>query len=430
MERIGSLLASVAMLLTLLAVEGSPVVSAQADVSSYAFVDANVVTMAREEVLQHQTVIVAGDRIVAIGPVGQVEMPANVIKIDGAGRYLMPGLIDAHLHLVSEHDLPLLLSYGVTTVRNMNGRPQHLRWRDEVASGDRLGPRIITAGPMLGELPPHLRPESNADIVGAIAKRVVDQKSLGYDFIKVGDGLTSTELAAAVDAAEQQGMDVVGHVPDGMRLSDLLAYGLRSLEHLDGLAALSEEQLRQLLPEMADNPIWIAPTLTIWQQFRPVDGEMGRAQIALSDYMAHTGRSSRCLAESAFEHPHALSRPSSHRIALVDALHDAHIPLLLGTDAPFLCTTPGESVHQELVNFVDAGLSAYEALRTATYNPADCLRKLDEFGTVEIGKRADLLLLKRNPLEDVSVVREIAGVMVRGQWLPVEQLQELLGPGL
>ncbi len=428
MTRLILLLTSVAMLLTFLALDTSPAVRAQTN--SYAFVDANLVMMTGSEVHPHQTVVVVDDRIVAIGPAGQVDLPANVIIIDAAGRYLMPGLVDAHIHLVSEHDLPLLLSYGVTTVRNMNGRPQHLAWRGEVAGGQRLGPRIITAGPMLGELPLHLRAEPDVNTGDAIVEQIIEQKSLGYDFIKVGDGLSSSELAVVVAAARQQGMDVAGHMPDGMRFSDVLSSGLRSIEHLDGLAGLSADALALLLPEIAAEGVWFCPTLTIWQHFEPVDGEESHAQIALADYVENTGRASRCLVDASGERSYALSRPSAHSMALVSQLHSAGVPLLLGTDAPFLCATPGISVHQELRNSVETGLSPYEALRTATANPALFLGELDDLGTVEVGKRADLLLVGGNPLEDVSAVQEIEGIMVQGKWLPVERLQELRNPGL
>ena len=225
---------------------------------------------------------------------------------------------------------------------------------------------------------------------------------LGYDFIKVGDGLSASELAAVVDAAGEQGLDVVGHVPDGMSVAGALSSGLRSIEHLDGLAGLTPEALSSLLPQIVANDVWFCPTLTIWQHFEPVDGEKSHAQIALADYTENTSRASRCLADASGDSSYALSRPSDNRLALVSQLHSAGVPLLLGTDAPFLCATPGVSVHQELANFVEAGLSPYEALRTATHNPALFLGELDDFGTVEVGKRADLLLVGRNPLEDVS----------------------------
>jgi len=427
MTRLILLLTSVAMLLTFFALDTSP--AAQAQTNSYAFVDVNLVTMTAPEVHPHQSVVVVDDRIVAIGPVGQVDLPANVIVIDAAGRYLMPGLVDAHIHLVSEHDLPLLLSYGVTTVRNMNGRPYHLLWRDEIARGDRLGPQIFTAGPMLGELSPSLRPEPDADTVNTIAEQIVEQKSLGYDFIKIGDGLSASELAAVVDAAGELGLDVVGHVPDGMSVVGALSSGLRSIEHLDGLAGLTPEALSSLLPQIAASDVWFCPTLTIWQHFEPPDGEKSREQIALGDYTKSTDRASRCLADASGDGSYALTRPSDYKLALVSQLHKAGAPLLLGTDAPFLCATPGVSVHQELHNFVEAGLSPYEALRTVTNNPALFLGRLDEFGTVEVGKLADLLLVGRNPLEDVSAAQEIEGVMVKGEWLPTGQIEGLRIPG-
>lgn len=376
--------------------------------------DVNVVSMEAERVLAGQTVVVEGEWIVYIGPTGRTPVPAGAEVIDGRGRYLLPGLVDAHIHLVHEADLPLLLSYGVTTVRNMNGRPFHLGWRDEVARGQRVGPRIVTAGPMLGETPLPL----NADGSPRLAEEILAQKQAGYDFLKVGDDFPAGGLAELFALAGALGMDVVGHTPNGSAPADFIAYAPHSLEHLDGLASLDESRWGAVMDTLKRNGVWVTPTLTIWQQFTAAEGGPGAAQLALAGYTRTTGRFSPCLAGGGAGRGYQLTRPSAHRLALVTSLHEKGVPLLLGTDAPFLCTSPGASVHEELQNLVEAGLTPYEALQTATVHPARFLGMAERLGTVQVGKVADLLLVDGNPLQEISATRRIVGVMARGVWYP------------
>lgn len=168
--------------------------------------------------------------------------------------------------------------------------------------------------------------------------------------------------------------------------------------------------------------VWNTPTLTIWQRFRPSVGEAGPAQTAMRRYAAWHAKSTLCTPADFHARAYALGPVSTQRREIVAALHAAGAPLLLGTDAPHLCTIPGYSVHQELQNFVDAGLTPYDALRTATVNPARYWGEFATRGTVAVGKEAELLLLRRNPLADVTATQEIVGVMHGGEWLTPSDL--------
>jgi imidazolonepropionase-like amidohydrolase len=382
-------------------------------VHAYAFVDVNLISMENESVLPHQTVVVVRDQIVAITPVSKLPLPANVIRINGANAYLIPALTDMHVHLSTEYDLIQYLRYGVTTVRNMNGTPQHLIWRDEIARDERIGPQIVTAGPCVGELPAQWA-DSSIDV--CMNTTVMDQHLAGYDFIKVYDNLPISAHCCLMDAARAYGMDVVGHVPDGMPLADILTSGQRSIEHLEGYGGVPADQLLQIIEETVRNEVWNCPTLTIWQRLHATEGASSAARDALTDYAAHNTRTLLCLPPRCDTQGYTLDPPSAQRLQLVAQLHKAGALLLLGTDAPMLCTVPGFSVHQELQNFVDAGLTPFDALKTATVNPAIFWNQLDERGTVSVGKEADLLLLRANPLDDIRATQEIIGVMVNGEW--------------
>ena len=387
-----------------------------------AIVDVNVVTMDVDAVLPRQTVIIAAGRIVALGPVDTVAVPAGATVIDGAGRYLMPALTDMHVHVETPADLRFYLAYGVTTVRNMNGRPQHLRWRDEIAQGTRVGPRMVTAGPCMGELPC----ACDGVTAAAYAARVAAQQAQGYEFIKVYDYLPADAYAAVLAAASELDLDVVGHVPDTVRLDRVLASGQRSIEHLDGYSSLQADDRPALIAQTVEHGVWNTPTLVIWQRFRPADCALSPAQLAMRRYAAHHAKSTLCTPADFATRAYALGPVSAQRRDLVAALHAAGAPLLLGTDAPHLCTVPGYATHQELQNFVDAGLTPYAALRTATVNPARFWHELDTRGTVAVGKVADLLLLRADPLADVRATLEIVGVMQDGVWMtPADLFQHV-----
>ena len=378
-----------------------------------AIVDVNVLTMDAPTILPRQTVVVDAGRIVALGPVDAITVPPAAAIIDGAGGYLMPALTDMHVHVETAADLRFYLAYGVTTVRNMNGRPQHLRWRDEIAQGTRVGPRMVTAGPCMGEVPCACDGFSAEEF----AARVAAQQAQGYDFVKVYDHLSAEGYAAVLAAAAQYGMDVAGHVPDTVRLTQVISSGQRSIEHLDGYSNLQPDDRPALIAQTVDHGVWNTPTLVIWQRFQPSDGVPSAAQLAMRRYTPWHAKSALCTLADFATRAYVLGPVSAQRRELVGALHAAGAPLLLGTDAPHLCTVPGYSVHQELQNLVNAGLTPYAALRTATVNPACFWGELDTRGTVAVGKAADLLLLRADPLADVRATLEIVGVMQGGVWM-------------
>lgn len=391
-----------------------------------AFIDVNVVTLATEQILWRQTVLVANQRIVAIGPVDQVVVPAGAMRIPGAGKFLMPGLADMHVHLRKDYYLLLLLHNGVTLVRNMDGLPIHLTWRTEIAARQRLGPQIFTTGPIMAELPYYLPGPRPFSTVAGASQSVAEQKALGYDFIKVHDGLSGSAYQNIVTAAHTYNIPVVGHVPDGLRVLDVVAAGQRSIEHLDGYANFYEDQLPMLLTALVDQQVWSTPLLSCFQLLEPTGGpptDFQRAVLAvIPDLTTEFGDLPTDFAETGYGY----TPVSQAKLHLVATLQAAGAPLLLGTDAPFPYTIPGFAVSQELENLVAAGLTPYAALRTATYNAARFVNRLNDLGTVTVGKRADLLLVNANPLVDVRNVRQITGVMVQGRWLPHAETAALL----
>jgi cytosine/adenosine deaminase-related metal-dependent hydrolase len=197
-------------------------ITAAAQPSPIAFLHAHVIPMDRDQVLDDQTVLVQDGRIVAIGPAQTVHLPANTQKINAAGKYLIPGLIDAHVHLYSTIEFPLYLANGVTTVFNLDGRPAHLLWRTQVANGELLGPTIFTAGPLFGRA--H-KPDE--------AVRLVDQQAdAGYDAVKIYNPVSKEEYPALIAEAKRRNLLLMGHIARDPGFEMTIRSG-QSIAHLD-----------------------------------------------------------------------------------------------------------------------------------------------------------------------------------------------------
>lgn len=200
-----------------------------------AFVDVNVVPMDGAAVLEHRTVIVEGDRIARIAPAGEVTPRPGVTAIDGRGRYLMPGLADMHAHYQSKECAALFLANGVTTVRVMWGRPHHLKERDRIARGERIGPAMVCAGNIVDGDPPTWGGMTSIGDPAEADAAVEAQHRQGYDFVKVYNLLSPIVFDAIIEAAGRRNMQVAGHLPAAVSIEHALRAGMASIEHTQGL---------------------------------------------------------------------------------------------------------------------------------------------------------------------------------------------------
>lgn len=429
----------------------SPSASAQEVV---AFENVNVVPMDGERVLRGQTLVVRDGRIESIGDAMSATVPAGAEVVDGRGGYLVPGLAEMHAHVPPAGDpgleevLFLYVANGVTTARGMLGEPGHLELRDRIARHDVLGPRLFTSGPSLNG-----QSVSSPD---AARRMVREQAEAGYDFVKLHPGLTREQFDAAADAADEAGIELAGHVSEDVGLERALEARQATIDHLDGYAQyLVPEGERGSAPagffglgiagridvdRIADAVeatrlagVHNVPTLTLlehWGASSPtVDELMARPEMAyVSPQTRRDWREAKAGLVGAPDYdPEGARRLIEIRRQLVGALHDAAPGLLLlGSDAPQVFNVPGFSLLRELESMVASGLSPYEALRTGTVHPAEFFGAEGEFGRIEAGLAADLVLVEDNPLEDVRAMREPAGVMVRGRWLDREALDARL----
>ena len=432
---------------------------AEAQQQAIAFTNVNVVPLDRERILAGQTVIVRDGRIAEIGPAEKTKVPAGALQIDGRGKYLMPGLADMHVHLypgagapddLASQQLQLFLANGVTTIRNMIGKPEHLLLRDRVAKGELLGPTIYTAGPpLLG---------NNVPTPEAAERLVTEEKKAGYDLLKVHEGLSPESYAAIVATANRVGMPFAGHVTATVGLKRALDSHQTSIEHLDGylqamvaddspvkptgsqvvlgpvLQHIDESKIAALAAATRKAGVWNDPTLTLFKlvvsDATPEEllkwPEMQYVPAKMRESFAKQKQSTMGDPAPAAER----QRYISLRNKMLVALHTAGAKLLIGPDSPQFFLVPGFGTHRELESFVEAGLSPYAAIEAATRNPAEYFAEFmktpRDFGTVETGMRADLILLDANPLQSVANLSKRAGVMVRGRWLPESELRKML----
>lgn len=431
----------------------------------------SVIPMDSERVLKSQSVVIESGIITAVGASTAVKVPAGATIIDGTGRYLIPGLFDTHIHIREgqESDLTLYVANGVTTVQSMHGSPWHLALREKIASGELLGPRFFTTGPTTAT--------ARIDTPEKAEKFVIDQKKAGYDAIKqYGDGrnsMTRETYHRLIQTAKEQGIRVVGHAPRNMGFSAVLEEGQDSIDHAEeiyytyrsiydlykahidfqfGRTSLEDYRkanppfpaadktpaaIKQLAREAKAAGLAFTPTLitfeTIWKQTTDqFDSLMNEPELKYVEPLTRASWGPRVnryrsgWSNRMKEMDRMLKKSLEIQESIVKAFDDAGVPVMTGTDAPLTFVYPGFALHGELGKFVGAGLTPYRALRAATVTPARILGIGDRTGTVEKGKTADLVLLEANPLDDVSNTRRIAGVFLKGRWIPKDEIDSML----
>ncbi len=368
----------------------TPAIASQTRQTDLAIEHVTVIPMTRDTALRDYTVLVRGDRIEWIGPSNSARVPVGARRVDGRGKFLLPGLADMHVHLRSTQHLSQFVAAGVTTVRNMHGGPQHVAWRERIAAGTLNGPTIFTAGPPLGQYRVNPDPRFAGVRTTVDAERAVRQQiAAGYDMIKVIQRIEPPVFRHLMRIARTARMPVVGHVIPGVGLEDAVLLGQASVEHVDGLR--NRSRIRSLL-----------------------GGNKGFDEDAR--VLARSGAWVGTIASSRTGDcapPTAVVRRS------IAALRTAGVKMLAGSDAGIGPVQPGSALHCELQTLVAAGLTPYEALATATINAgafakAHLQRARMPFGTVTIGARADLVLLASDPRADIGAVTRPVAIVLRG----------------
>jgi hypothetical protein len=428
-----------------------------------------VINPGTSSVQPNRMVVIDGDRISSVSNAAQVQPPKKAHVIDATGQYLIPGLWDMHVHSAfgdwfpggREIILPLFIANGITGVRDMGGDiPVLMAWRKEIEGGKIVGPRMVISGPMLDGYLPNgkLRfPSSVAVTTPAEAITAVDSlKKQGVDFIKVQSAISHDAYLAAAAEGHKQGLPFVGHVPDKVRLREVVEAGQKSVEHLMGifegcsteedkfikgegnlkllLATQDKQRCDALIKLLAQHQTWQVPTLA-WQRGGEFLDQPDPKRPPLDKYVPAYWRDVTWHRFTDEMMPDLLRDPLALRqeyfarnLQIVGAMHRAGVPFLAGTDAaPGVYIMPGFSLHDELANFVEAGFTPMESLQAATSNPAKFLGMQASLGSMESGKIADLVLLTANPLEDIHNTRKISAVFARGRLYDRVALDRILG---
>jgi imidazolonepropionase-like amidohydrolase len=409
--------------------------------------------MDRDRVIGAQTVVVSDGRIIAIGPNATTRPPRGATIVDAKGKFLMPGLGDAHAHLstvgggqaLAERALTLYALHGVTMVRSMYTEPHHLAARDRVERGELIGPRsLIVSPPIAGQ---------NTPTPDAARAAVQSLRAVGYTVGKVMPGLSRATFDTLAAEARKAGFRLVGHIPADVGVRAALASGMSSVEHLDGflealtstnaagaqggffgfgvLDAVDESKIPALVAAVKASGTVVVPTEYEMELFVSTDSAAALAARQEMRYVppalvAQWTRQKDNFARGVGTTVERAARYREVRRRIIRELAAANVPVAVGSDAFNMFDVPGSGTFNELETLVAAGLTPFQALTASTSTVARLMNLENELGTIATGKSADLVLLDGNPLGDVTNVRRQAGVMLRGRWFTRAELDAKL----
>jgi len=441
---------AVAALLSLVACASAPEPRAiEAGEPVTVFTNVTVVTEYGGDRLEHHSVAVRGDRIIAVAPDGGLVLPEGTHTIDGEGRLLAPGIADMHVHYVDPTAGGLFLANSITTVRNPSGGEGVPELIAAIASGARPGPRMYSSGQLIDGPGSFWGPQVVVDTVEGVRERVRADAAAGYMAIKLYSRLTPEQFRAGVEEARAHNLQVYAHVPGSMTLEEVLALQVDNIEHLDGFerslggegarlaqlwASVAPDRYAPLAAEVVESGVWNTPTLIVmlaparaFVDLAAADAapEMRYASAGLLQFWHSYARFFPADADLAGRY-RIVQQGHANRIAMLAALREAGAPVLIGTDTPNPYVLYGFSIHEELGFFLEAGYTRSEALRIATLEAARFLDQSGEFGVIAEGARADLLLLDGDPEADFTTLRTPAGVMAAGRWYDRAALDGLL----
>jgi len=422
---------------------------------AYIIKNVTVIDVEKGLAIPDQAITVVGDRIEAIAAQTETGAVISAEEIDGRGLYVIPGLVDAHVHY---YDAPtfgrVLIAEGVLLVRDM-GMPNKyiLSLRNELNRGVTLGPEMVAAGAMLDGNPPVI-PSISLTVQTPEEGRTAVQKQAeaGVDMIKVYSKLDREVFLAILDEAQKSGLKVVGHVPDSIYIEDAAEAGLSSIEHWFGfekviakllgkpvnliytgigtgydlllhLDEVDPSALQEFYQRLQASGVTLDPTVVTFKNWPNVDTFEAK-DIPGGEYLSQNLLSMwKTQWAGQTEFPDLFWQ---NWVQMVREMNDAGVPLMVGTDLMCPGLVPGFSVHEEMAIWQEAGIPAADVLKSATFVPIQFMGLGDRLGSLSVGKTASFVLLRANPLEDVRNADQIEGVFLRGQYFDREALDKLL----
>ena len=413
----------------------------------------SVINVRDGSITENQYVAIDSGIIVSItDKAGVTHSSKNVI--DGTGKFLMPGLAEMHAHIPTEttwggkvkNTLILYVSQGVTTIRGMQGNALHLELRSKAEKQEIISPRIYTSSPPLNG--------STVKTIEEADEKVRKYAADGYDLLKILPGIKLEVFDQIVKTAKEVGIPYAGHVPADVGVRHAIESGYASIDHMDGyLTGLVPESVTstkesgffgynytndadtslidELVTMTRENNVWVVPTQTLFTRwFSPGDPQEYASQPEMKympeDIVENWAASKKRMIEADNFNETQWRKYIDIREKFLLALHRNGKGLILGSDAPQVFNVPGFSIHHELGDMLDVGLTPLEAIQTGTINAAKYFDREGQFGEVIENASADLILVNTNPLEDLSTIKSHAGVVVRGRWLSPEEIAKEL----
>lgn len=401
-----------------------------------------------------RTILIERDRIVAVADAAAIRLAPDARTVDGSGLFAFPGLIDSHVHYIDpETHGPLFIAHGVTMVRDMGGPTEAIfATRDRLNSAEITGPRMIASGHIVDGVPPVWPFSEGCDTPDQARAAVRKLKAAGADFIKVYSKLKPDVYRAALDEAAKVGLKAVGHVPQALTLAQAAAAGQHTNEHL----MRAESFIQALLPPPAEPPRGgHFASFSHWLRYPELDHDKLRAslrdlaatgmvqcptivvQIGIASIADGSGAKDPRMqyvppATKGFwdgdqykTYSEFVGRALPHMRAMLAEMHKAGVPIIAGTDLANPHVYAGSSLHDEMVVFVQAGMTPAQALRSATSLPASVLGLADQ-GSIAEGKLASLVLTDANPLDDIRHASRIRHVFLAGEHFDRAELDGLL----
>ncbi|MEQ9219607.1 MAG: amidohydrolase family protein [Cyclobacteriaceae bacterium] len=407
----------------------------EAGLNSYIIRNVNIVPMTSDTVLTNSSVTITNGLISSIGDTSN---PENLTEIDGSGGFLSPGLTDMHVHVWDKYELGLYLANGVTAVRNLWGQPMHLRIKKEVMENELTAPLFFTSTPKLTG--PQFIGDDNINLTdpNEAKEKIISYKARGYSFIKTYYGLTAELFEAILKQAAISKMDIVAHPTPEVPYDYHFNPQIITIEHAEEFVQqplnyqLDTAALDEIIDGYVANPqATLSPTLIVYYNiYNMLQNDTILASehldymnplIRMTDSQAQFDRWNGTKNEDATVTKRIRDQHDFHLI-IVKKLHERGVNIVCGTDGGIGITLPGFSIHQELEFYRQAGMSNYEALKTATINPSKTHEFLNGLGSIEEGKMANFLILDDNPLDELKTLQNPKMVFVKGRKINREQL--------
>lgn len=429
---------------------------AAAQEGAWVFQDVTVLDPVTEEVLDGRTVVVQDGVITAVGRTGEVELPDAAEVVPGNGRFLMPGLAEMHAHVPPVPDPPrdlledymfLYVANGVTTIRGMLGQAYQIELADELERNELLGPTFYVGAPSIN---------GNSAPAPATAERLVRaHAAAGYDLQKIHPGVSRETWDRMAEVAREEDLTFGGHVPTDVGLVHALETGMSTVDHLDGYVravggdaiqsqvnagaidlealdadpAVYDQAIDRMVELSVEHDAYVVPTMYLWENLYGGEDPERFLDLPEMRYVSPQQREAWRQQGSGGPQgsPAALAAFFGLRDRILERLADGGAGILMGTDSPQLYNVPGFALHREIAEMEEASMTRWQILRSGTSEVADYVSDhlgLDgRFGRVVAGNRADLVLLESNPLDGLETLAEPAGVMVRGRWVPRQEIQ-------